>query len=88
MAATVPTCAASEVGAQLHAYAHQHVGPGVQEQQLHTACGSRREGATVACGIAIANRTGTGVWTGLAFGRPDASHTAREIMPCHHPIDP
>jgi len=76
------------VGAQLHVYAHQHVGPGVQEQQLHTACGSGHEEATVACGAAIASRTGTGVWTGLAFGRPDASHTAGEIMPCHHRIDP
>ena len=88
VAAAVPTCAASEAGAQLYAYAHQHTGPGVQTQGLHTACRSRREGATVACGAAIASRTGTDVWTGLALGRPDASHTAREIMPCHHPIEP
>jgi hypothetical protein len=54
--ATVPMCAASDVGgsclhahqqawgAQMHAIVHQHVGASVQAQQLHSSCGGGQTG--------------------------------------------
>ena len=48
-------------GAQLHVYVHQHVGVGVQAQQLRAVCESGCAGVAVAHGSAVVRGAGTGV---------------------------